>query len=350
MPKFVGPNLDINTGPGGDEGGEIHLARPSTNTTISGVVNIDVYQNRVRIFESGGSNRGAYIDLSAASAGVGSNLLAGGGGGGATTLDGLTDVTAPSPATNDFLKWNGTAWVNDSIDLGTDTTGSYVASLVAGTGITLANNSGETATPTVSIDSSTVATLTGTQTLSNKTISNPTILGTVTLPQYINFQGSVNDAYYTTLTVTEPTSFNQITLPNRSGIVITDGDTGTVTSTMIANGTIVNLDISSSAAISHSKLANATPGQVLLGTTTTGVVTATTISGDITIDGAGVATIAANSVALGTDTTGNYVASLVAGNDIILSNNSGESATPTVAVNPQRARNMMTYLMMEVNP
>ena len=39
----------------------------------------------------------------------------------------------------------------NSVALGTDTTGSYVSSLVAGTGITLANNSGETATPTISI-------------------------------------------------------------------------------------------------------------------------------------------------------------------------------------------------------
>ena len=39
----------------------------------------------------------------------------------------------------------------DSVDLGTHTTGNYVASLVAGTGVTLLNNSGETATPTISI-------------------------------------------------------------------------------------------------------------------------------------------------------------------------------------------------------
>lgn len=66
----------------GDEGGEITLAIPATNTALSTSVTIDVYQNKLRIFESGGTNRGAYIDLSAATAGVGSNLLSGGGGGG----------------------------------------------------------------------------------------------------------------------------------------------------------------------------------------------------------------------------------------------------------------------------
>ena len=38
------------------------------------------------------------------------------------------------------------------IDLGTNTTGDYVASLVAGDSITLTNNSGETATPTIAVN------------------------------------------------------------------------------------------------------------------------------------------------------------------------------------------------------
>jgi hypothetical protein len=59
---------------------------------------------------------------------------------------------------------------------------------------------------------------------------------------------------------------------------------------------IVNGDVSSSAAIAHSKLANATAGQVLLGTTTTGVITATSVTGDITINGAGVTAIGSGKV------------------------------------------------------
>ena len=61
------------------------------------------------------------------------------------------------------------------------------------------------------------------------------------------------------------------------------------------------------------------------------------VSGSVSFDGSQnvsmVATVQPNSVALGTDTTGNYVSSLVAGTGIALSNNSGESATPTVAIN-----------------
>jgi len=80
---FDGTNLSspylIANNSSGDEGGEILLAKPQTNSTFSGTgVTIDVYQNRLRFFEQGGSARGAYIDLTAAGAGVASNLLAGG--------------------------------------------------------------------------------------------------------------------------------------------------------------------------------------------------------------------------------------------------------------------------------
>ena len=40
---------------------------------------------------------------------------------GSSTLDSLSDVTVPTPTTGDFLKWNGTAWVNDP-SLGTTVT------------------------------------------------------------------------------------------------------------------------------------------------------------------------------------------------------------------------------------
>ena len=44
--------------------------------------------------------------------------IAGGGGGGSSTLAGLTDVTISNLQTNEILKYNGSAWVND-----TDATG-----------------------------------------------------------------------------------------------------------------------------------------------------------------------------------------------------------------------------------
>jgi hypothetical protein len=71
-------NLAV-TNSSGDEGGEILLSKPVSNTTIAGTgVTVDIYQNKIRFFEQGGTARGAYIDITAAGAGVASNLLAGG--------------------------------------------------------------------------------------------------------------------------------------------------------------------------------------------------------------------------------------------------------------------------------
>ena len=64
----------------GDEGGQIRLSKSVTNTVLTTGITIDVFQNKLRIFETGGTNRGVYIDLSTSSAGVGTDLLAGTGG------------------------------------------------------------------------------------------------------------------------------------------------------------------------------------------------------------------------------------------------------------------------------
>jgi hypothetical protein len=63
-------------GAGGDEGGELQLATAQTNSTLTaGVVSVDVYRDRLRIFEGGGNSRGVYIDLSKAPAGNAGELM-----------------------------------------------------------------------------------------------------------------------------------------------------------------------------------------------------------------------------------------------------------------------------------
>jgi hypothetical protein len=69
------------------------------------------------------------------------------------------------------------------------------------------------------------------------------------------FEGATADAFETTLAVVDPTADRTITLPNVTGTVVTTGDAGTVTSTMILDGTIVDADVNASAAIALSKLA-----------------------------------------------------------------------------------------------
>jgi len=67
-----------STNSSGDEGGEIFLNKSATNTTLTGGVTIDVWQNRLRFFEQGGDARGFYIDISAGGTSVGTNLVSGG--------------------------------------------------------------------------------------------------------------------------------------------------------------------------------------------------------------------------------------------------------------------------------
>lgn len=149
-------------------------------------------------------------------------------------------------------------------------------------------------------------------------LASPTFTGTVSLPNGTIFNADINASA-------------AIDKTKISGTAITAGDTGTVTSAMIAEGTIVNGDISSTAAIAVSKLAGGSAAQILI-TNTSGTPIFFTPSGDVTMDTTGQFTIAANAVTLGTDTTGDYVASLVAGTGVTLSNNMGESATPTIAI------------------
>ena len=128
------------------------------------------------------------------------------------------------------------------------------------------------------------------------------------------FEGATDNTFETTIAVVDPTADRTITFPDVTGTVVTTGDTGSITSAMIADDTIVNADINSaaaiaygklalssgiintdisaSAAIAHSKLASMTAGQVLIGNASN-VPTSTAVTGDVTISSAGVTAIGA---------------------------------------------------------
>jgi hypothetical protein len=65
-------------------------------------------------------------------------------------LDELHNVSASAPASGDFLKYDGTKWVNDPINLGTDTVGNYMSDVSASTGISISHTPGEGSTATIS--------------------------------------------------------------------------------------------------------------------------------------------------------------------------------------------------------
>jgi hypothetical protein len=98
-----------------------------------------------------------------------------------------------------------------------------------------------------------------TQTLTNKTLTAPTItnpsISGAGVDASIVFEGATADAYETTLTVTDPTQDNQITLPNTTGTVVIANAAQTLTNKTI-DMTGVTLTGLSSAGMSTS---SATP-------------------------------------------------------------------------------------------
>jgi hypothetical protein len=107
-----------------------------------------------------------------------------------------------------------------------------------------------------------------------------------------NFSGSVSGT--TNLRASSAAGTTTITLPAVTGTVVTTGDTGTVTSTMIADGTIVNADINATAAIAVSKLAASTISGITLGNNLNSLTISTGLSGT-SYNGSSAVTIAIDS-------------------------------------------------------
>ena len=117
---------------------------------------------------------------------------------------------------------------------------------------------------------------TDTQTLTGKTfnLSNNTLSGTIA-----QFNTALSDADFVSLTGTETLTNKTLTsptitsivnsgeksIPTGTGTFVITGSTDTISSGMIVNGTIVNEDISASAAIEVSKLASSTISGITLG-------------------------------------------------------------------------------------
>ncbi len=200
------------------------------------------------------------------------------------TLNNIADFSVNNILSeNEVLKFDGEYWVNSTIELGDNTTGAYVQSLVAGTGITISNNLGlESATPTIAVtantfdafgaaasatstaataltnhendttnihgiaDTSILVTTTGTQTLTNKTITSPAglVKGDVGLGNVDNTSDAnkpVSTAAQTALDLkaplASPTFTGTVTLPSNTITTETIANNA-VTSAKLADATI----------------------------------------------------------------------------------------------------------------
>jgi len=76
----------------------------------------------------------------------------------------------------------------------------------------------------------------------------------------VEFDGATAGTFKTTITATDPTANNTITIPDITGTLVTTGDTGSITSTMIADGALSGSDLADDS-ISEAKIADDAVGQ-----------------------------------------------------------------------------------------
>ena len=60
-----------------------------------------------------------------------------------STLNDISNVTITSASSGEFLKWSGSAWINDPINLETDTVGNFVEDVLAGNGLAKTTSASE---------------------------------------------------------------------------------------------------------------------------------------------------------------------------------------------------------------
>lgn len=193
--------LKFRRGTTAQKSGSLAFGEPYVNTTL-GTLQIGLDNGDVTLASSNGlisgSSQVSYVGLSNIPTGIisssaqidtifnidglvsGSSQITAG-----NTTNFATDVKTQLDSNTVF---SGSAQVQlgsttGNIALATQTTGDYVASLVAGTGVTITNNSGENATPTIAIGQSVATNAT-------PTFGNLTISGTITATGDIT-------AYYT---------------------------------------------------------------------------------------------------------------------------------------------------------
>ena len=161
------------------------------------------------------------------------------------------------------------------------------------------------------------ATLNGTETLSNKTLTSPTITSIV--------------------------NSGTKTVPTGIGTFVITGSTGTVTSGMIADGTIVNSDISASASIAVSKLSAFTISGISLGNNLNNLTKGSyiTYNSGTTYNGSTARTIG---VAATTLNTGNTIVARNASGDFNAGSINCSYLTATFDINSASDENLKTNI------
>jgi hypothetical protein len=222
-----------------------------------------------------------------------------------TALEEIVDATAVS--TNTFTITRAI----DGSSAQAHSAGAVVRHMAIGRDYREANTHIEASTGVhgISNSSSVVGTI-DTQTLTNKTLTAPTItnpsISGAGVDASIVFEGATADAYETTLTVTDPTQDNTITLPNTTGTVVIATATQTLTNKTLTSPTISGSPVItglSSAGMSTSSAAPKDYVDSILGSATAASTSATSAAASATAAATSATSAAASATASATSAT-----------------------------------------------
>jgi len=379
---FIGSNGDIKAIGGARNPGTLTANQALVANATSGIDKV-IVANAVltRIYANGAHGSGQALQANS-TGGIFWGSVAG-----SIALDDLTDVAVTAASTGQVLIANSTGFFRnvslsgditidangvtaiaaDSIALGTDTTGNYVATITAGNGLS-GNATTEGSAPTIAVvagggivsnstgvfantDNSTLELSGGAIRVKDDGIA----LGTKTTGNYVatitagnglsgnaTTEGSAptiavvaGSGVASNATGVHVVAGSGIT-SNSTGVFVTDGDGLSVNSTgvHVGAGNGLSVNATSVAVVANSGLASNSTGVFVVAGS--GIVSNSTgvfanVDGSTLELSGGAIQVKDDGIALGTKTTGNYVATIAAGNGISGSSSS-EGGAATIAV------------------
>jgi len=181
---------------------------------------------------------------------------------------------------------------------------------------------------TLTLPSASSDTLVGratTDTLTNKTITSPTVSGLTLSDSAISFEGSTANSFETTLTVTDPTADRTITLPNATGTLISHG-MFSGDATVATNGALtlatVNSNVGQAGSATAIPVVTVNAKGLVTAVSTASITTTLTIGADSGSD---------DTVSLASDTLdfsgGSNITTTVSNNDISIALDASPSVT-----------------------
>ena len=247
---FIATGAVSGVGLSGSASGEGSTFTVTSNATNASTANTIVSRDASGNFSAGTITAAFSGNASTATAWATSRdlTLSGDVTGTATGIDGSGNISVT------------TTIAANSVALGTDTTGNYIASLVAGSLIDLQNNSGEGATPTIDVDLSELATSTTDGDGDHFAVVDASNVQRKLTKGSINLSGFNNDSGFTTTsgTVTSVAGGNGLTgTVTSSGSLAVGAGTGV---TVNANDVAIGQDVATSADVQFNSIGVNTAG------------------------------------------------------------------------------------------